>query len=100
MSRSGCTAAIIAVVILAAIGVAMRFVQLEPKATDHAGEHIRSTFRSRLGILVHPRTVLIGLVVLGAAFTEGSANDWIAIAAVDGHGVDKSTGAHRARACS
>ena len=84
---------IIAVVILAAIGVAVRFVQLEPKATDHAGEHIRSTFKSRLSILIHPRTVLIGLVVLGAAFTEGSANDWIAIAAVDGHGVDKSTGA-------
>jgi MFS family permease len=42
---------------------------------------------------VDPRTILIGLVVLGAAFTEGSANDWIAIAAVDGHGVDKSLGA-------
>ena len=42
---------------------------------------------------MHPRTVLIGLIVLGAAFAEGSANDWIALATVDGHGVDKSTGA-------
>ncbi len=83
----------IGVVILAAIAVAIRYVQPEPKATDHSGEHISSTFRSRLSILVHPRTILIGLVVLGAAFTEGSANDWIAIAAVDGHGVSKSTGA-------
>lgn len=30
------------------------------------------------------RTLLVGLVVLGAALTEGSANDWIAKATVDG----------------
>lgn len=32
-----------------------------------------------------PRTLVIGLVVLAAAFTEGSANDWIAVALVEGH---------------
>lgn len=31
------------------------------------------------------RTLLVGLVVLVAAFTEGSANDWLAVAFVDGH---------------
>ena len=30
------------------------------------------------------RTVLLGLVVLAAALTEGGANDWLAIAVVDG----------------
>jgi MFS family permease len=40
-----------------------------------------------------PRTLLIGLVVFGFAFTEGSANDWIAIAFVDGHRVDEAIGA-------
>ena len=34
-----------------------------------------------------PRTLLIGLMVLALALTEGSANDWLAIALVDGHGV-------------
>ncbi len=39
-----------------------------------------------------PRTLLIGLVVLAAAFAEGTANDWMAVAFVDGHGVDKAIG--------
>lgn len=40
-----------------------------------------------------PRTLLIGLVVLGAALTEGAANDWVAKASVDGLGTSESTGA-------
>lgn len=34
-----------------------------------------------------PRTLLIGVFVLVAAFTEGTANDWIAVAFVEGHHV-------------
>ncbi|WP_246278409.1 MFS transporter [Phytohabitans rumicis] len=40
-----------------------------------------------------PRTVLIGLLVLVMAFTEGTANDWLAVAFVDGHGVSQAAGA-------
>lgn len=32
-----------------------------------------------------PRTLLIGLVTLVAAFTEGAANDWVAVAFIDGY---------------
>lgn len=32
-----------------------------------------------------PRTLLIGLIVLAAAFTEGTANDWLATALADGY---------------
>ncbi|MEV7662672.1 MFS transporter [Paenarthrobacter sp. NPDC089316] len=39
------------------------------------------------------RTLLIGVVVLGATLTEGAGNDWIAKAAVDGLGSSESTGA-------
>lgn len=39
------------------------------------------------------RTLLVGLVVLGAALTEGAANDWIAKASVDGLGTSESGGA-------
>ena len=38
-------------------------------------------------------TLLIGLVVLAAAFSEGSANDWLALAMVDGHDVSRENGA-------
>lgn len=39
------------------------------------------------------RTLLIGVVVLGATLTEGAGNDWIAKASVDGLGSTESTGA-------
>jgi fucose permease len=39
-----------------------------------------------------PRTLLIGVMVLAAAFTEGSANDWMAVGFVDGHHVVKALG--------
>ncbi|MDG4831493.1 MFS transporter [Solwaraspora sp. WMMD1047] len=40
-----------------------------------------------------PRTLLIGLLVLVMAFTEGTANDWLAVAFVDGYGVGEAGGA-------
>lgn len=40
-----------------------------------------------------PRTLLVGLMVLGFAFTEGSANDWLAVAFVDGYRTDQTLGA-------
>ncbi|WP_182112062.1 MULTISPECIES: MFS transporter [unclassified Actinotalea] len=49
--------------------------------------------RSRLGAWGEPRTLLIGLVVLAAALTEGAANDWISLAVVDGFGTSHATGA-------
>ncbi|HET6478830.1 MAG TPA: MFS transporter [Actinoplanes sp.] len=40
-----------------------------------------------------PRTVLIGLVMLGFGFTEGTANDWLAISLVDGYRASDTIGA-------
>lgn len=40
-----------------------------------------------------PRTLLLGLFVLGFAFTEGTANEWIAYVLVDGYSASESTGA-------
>ena len=39
-----------------------------------------------------PRTLLIGVLVLAAAFTEGTANDWLAVALVDGYGLSNAAG--------
>jgi MFS family permease len=89
------TAIIGAVMITAAI-VSARFVLHENvvhDTTDTAGETTKSTWRSRLAIWRDSGTILIGLIILGMAFAEGSANDWLALAMVDGHGVDNTTGA-------
>lgn len=40
-----------------------------------------------------PRTLAIGLMVLAMALTEGVANDWLAVALVDGYGVEEWLGA-------
>ena len=39
-----------------------------------------------------PRTLLIGVMVLALALTEGTANDWLALALVDGYGVERWVG--------
>ncbi len=39
-----------------------------------------------------PRTLAVGVLVLVFAFAEGSANDWIALAFVDGYGVSNAVG--------
>jgi MFS family permease len=40
-----------------------------------------------------PRTLLIGLFVLAFAFAEGAGNDWISVAAIDGHHLSPAVGA-------
>jgi MFS family permease len=47
---------------------------------------------SRWAVWAMPGTILIGVIVLGMALAEGSANDWLALAMVDGHGLDNAGG--------
>jgi MFS family permease len=39
-----------------------------------------------------PRTLLIGLMVLTFALAEGTANDWLSLAVIDGHGTPRWVG--------
>ncbi|GLI10081.1 MFS transporter [Paenibacillus tyrfis] len=50
------------------------------------------TARERMAVWKEPRTILIGIVVLGMAFAEGSANDWLPLVIVDGYHVSPATG--------
>jgi MFS family permease len=86
----------IAVVLVAGIAVAIRFIPREAELGDEAtttrvpfGERMRTA----LAVWADWRLILIGVVMLGMAFGEGSANDWISLAVVDGHGQANSTGA-------
>jgi MFS family permease len=93
---------IVAAILLAGVLVAIRYFQSEHVIEQHRIERETSqdashpgpgTLRSRLGAWLEPRTLLIGLIVLGAAFSEGSANDWLGLAMVDGHHVENWLGA-------
>ena len=71
-------------------------------ATDHAQEAGRHTpsdavpaAREGAGIGAawrEPRTILIGCVTLAAAFTEGTANDWLSVAFVEGYRLEPWAG--------
>jgi fucose permease len=87
----------LAVVMVIVAMLVIRYVRSEHGAEEGVepvpdDDHSR-TWRGRLAIWKDPRTILIGLLVLAAAFAEGSANDWLALAMVDGHGVENATGA-------
>ena len=41
---------------------------------------------------LEPRTLLIGVMVFALAVTEGTANDWLAVALIDGYGVEHWVG--------
>jgi MFS family permease len=48
--------------------------------------------RSALAAWSEPRTLLIGVFVLAFAFAEGTGNDWVSIAMIDGYGVPAAVG--------
>ncbi|QJU55502.1 MFS transporter [Herbiconiux sp. KACC 21604] len=95
--------AVIAAIIVVAAFVAIRFVPRGAEATepDADGSAVaaapRAGFRERLlaGLVVWKdvRLLAIGVIMLGMAFAEGSANDWLTIAVVDGYDQSNTTGA-------
>lgn len=48
--------------------------------------------RGALSAWREPRTLLIGVFVLAFAFAEGTGNDWISVAFIDGHGASATVG--------
>ncbi|MFT4028580.1 MAG: MFS transporter [Protaetiibacter sp.] len=67
-----------------------------PRVATHAdtGEEVAHvSFRDRMSIWLEPRTLAIGLIALGMAFTEGSANDWLALGMVDDRGLENGQAA-------
>jgi MFS family permease len=54
------------------------------RAAGSTGTPRTSGLRQALGAWRDRRTLLIGVVVMAAALSEGSANNWLAIAVVDG----------------
>jgi MFS family permease len=62
-------------------------------ADGHGASRGGGARRRALAAWAEPRTVLIGVMVFAAALTEGSANDWLALAVVDGFDAPDALGA-------
>lgn len=86
---------IVAVLVAAGALTAVRRYQSELTGHEELAARTNDTAipRSRLGSWGEPRTILIGLIVLGMAFSEGSGNDWLPLALVDGRDFDRASAA-------
>jgi MFS family permease len=89
----------VSIVVLAFVSIAnvpARAAAMDPDAADAPAEP-KTAWRERLHIALsawrEPRTYALGVVMLGMAFAEGGANDWLALGMVEGHGADQALGA-------
>ncbi|WP_068501026.1 MFS transporter [Paenibacillus kribbensis] len=62
----------------------------ETSTTEKSG----STLKQQLAVWKERRILLIGFIVLGMAFAEGSANDWLPLIIVDGYNVSSNIGTY------
>jgi predicted MFS family arabinose efflux permease len=63
-----------------------------PQASRAPYTRRTSRWRSVLAAWTEPRTLLIGLFVLCMAFTEGTGNDWLSLAVIDGYHTEATLG--------
>ncbi|MFP5252416.1 MAG: MFS transporter [Actinomycetes bacterium] len=75
-------------IVLVAVPLALR--SFTPLAVDHADQAASAGLAAAWQ---EPRTLLVGAVVLAFALAEGIANDWLALALVDGYGTSEALAA-------
>ncbi|SCY60283.1 Fucose permease [Microbacterium sp. LKL04] len=87
-------AAVIAVSIAVIAVVAFRFVpHREFGSPDAAPAGWRARLMIALSAWREPRTYVLGVVILGMAFAEGGANDWMALGVSENHDSTEELGA-------
>lgn len=85
---------LVVVAVVTVVALLWGTAQFLPATGDTGGdEPVESAARpATRSAWTEPRTLLIGVMVLAAAFAEGTANDWMAVAFVEGHHLDKALG--------
>lgn len=91
--------AVVSVIILVVAVIAYANVPAREGAGDPAADATgakagwRERLMTSLSAWREPRTYALGVVLLGMAFAEGGANDWLALGVTDGHGGSEELGA-------
>lgn len=92
LGHTAVVAAVIAVIGIASIANVPSRPGTDPDPAEHG-----AGWRERVGVALsawrEPRTYTLGIIMLGMAFAEGAANDWLALGIVEGHGGDEALGA-------
>ncbi|OBA05208.1 hypothetical protein A9P44_15555 [Paenibacillus polymyxa] len=85
----------IAVIIAAVTFYLYRYLPRDTgKEQDVSSQKSGSNIKAQLAVWKERRSLLIGIIVLGMAFAEGAANDWLPLTMVDGYGVDSLTSSY------
>ncbi|MEH0573266.1 MULTISPECIES: MFS transporter [Streptomyces] len=85
----------LAAVVLLTAGLLLYALRAIPEGTGRAAPeeaHEAGVGRHRPAVWKDGRLLLIGAIVLAMALAEGSANDWLPLLMVDGHGMDATAG--------
>jgi MFS family permease len=85
-------AVIVGIAFAAYANVPAREITMDPADRAERGRW-RERLRTALSAWREPRTYALGVIMLGMAFAEGGANDWLALGMVDGHGATQAVGA-------
>ncbi|SEF17274.1 MFS transporter [Streptomyces sp. Ag109_O5-10] len=84
---------VVAAVVLGALALVIRRVPAEVgRQTAAGGRSAGATGAPRAAVWKDPALLLIGCVILALAMAEGTANDWLPLVMVDGHGFDAALG--------
>jgi fucose permease len=87
----GVTPQLLGVAVFVAVAVPIgvqHFLVMDADEKADGGEPRRSPFKA----WTEPRTLLVGVFVLCFAFTEGTGNDWLGVAMIDGYHSAPATG--------
>ena len=90
--------AVVAILVAVAVPLATRRFISAPQSTTNAEGEVPSAGdpadgrRGALAAWREPRTLAIGVFVLAFAFAEGTGNDWISVASIDGYHVPVAVG--------
>lgn len=82
----------LAAVTLVAAGLLLYAMRAIPAGTGRAERAEHTETGPRPAVWKDTRLLLIGAIVLAMALAEGSANDWLPLIMVDGHGMDEAAG--------
>lgn len=87
---------LVGIAVLGALALLWAIQHVQPESLglpNSDGDDAHASWRDRLSVWKQPATLMIGLIVLGMAFAEGSAGDWLALSMVDDRGTSNATGA-------
>lgn len=84
---------ILSLVMLCAVVYGQRYLpESTGKELTNTDMPKRSGMKKQFKVWSEKRTLFIGIIVLGMAFAEGAANDWLPLTILDGYGVNSTIG--------